>query len=208
MIQPSSVLTFWRWFLVPIYGVDGLYVIIESNHGSDTLDFIGTGGALGGDLDAIPGSWLQERYPLDSYLPGETLQVRFVFISDDEDVSEGFYLDDVRVSSEVAIEENFAVLPPKEIALSQNYPNPFMGKTTIYYNLPYSAKVNMKIFNRDGRLVKNLLNESKDAGYFYINWDGKDDNSLSQASGIYFLVFNIQNNQSLTTLRRKLLLLK
>jgi hypothetical protein len=208
MIQPSSVLTFWRWFLVPIYGVDGLYVIIESNHGSDTLDFIGTGGALGGDLDAIPGSWLQERYPLDSYLPGETLQVRFVFISDDEDVSEGFYLDDVRVSSEIGIEENFAVLPPKEIALSQNYPNPFMSKTTIYYNLPYLAKVNMKIYNRSGRLVKNLLNETKNAGYFYINWDGKDDNSQSQASGIYFLVFNIQNNQKSTTLRRKLLLLK
>ncbi len=209
MIQPNSVLTFWCWFLVPIYGVDGLYVIIESNHGSDTLDFIGTGGSLGGDLDAIPGSWLQERYPLDSYQPGETLQVRFVFVSDnDGNVSEGFYIDDVRVSSEIGIEENFTVLPPKEISLSQNYPNPFMGKTTIYYNLPYSAKVNMKIYNRSGRLVKNLLNESKDAGYFYIIWDGKDDNSRNQSSGIYFLVFKIHNGQSSTTLRRKLLLLK
>ena len=223
IIQPNSVLTFWRWFLVPIYGVDGLYVIAESNHGSDTLDFIGTGGALPpsnppptsgggqrwGEIDAIPGSWLQERYLLSSYQPGETLQIRFVFVSDnDGDVSEGFYIDDVWVYSETALEENLMVLPPKEVYLSPNFPNPFSTKTTLHYNLSQPAQISLKIYNRTGRLVRILLNESKNPGYYYISWDGKDDFSRSLSSGIYFLVFNIQNNQSTTTLRRKLMLLK
>jgi hypothetical protein len=223
IVQPNSVLSFWRWFLVPIYGVDGLYVIVESNGNSDTLDFIGTGGALPpsspphtsgggqrwGGADAIPGSWLQERYPLNSYQPGETLQIRFVFISDnDSRVSEGFYIDDVRVSSETALEENLMKLPPKEVYLSPGYPNPFLNRTTIYYNLTYAGQVNMRIYNRAGRLVRNLFNESKNAGYYYINWDVGDGNSRSLSSGIYFLVFTARNGSSTTTLRRKLIVLK
>ncbi len=208
VIQPNSVLTFWRWFLLPIYGVDGLYVIVESNNGSDTLDFIGTGGALGKEFDAIPSSWLQERYPLSSYEPGETLRIRFVFVSDNRDVSEGFYIDDVSVSSEIAIGENPMVLPPKQVYLSPGYPNPFRTRTMLYYNLPFTGQVNMKIYNRAGELVKNLLNEPKNPGYYYINWDGKDDFSQRLSSGIYFLVFTAQSNLLTTTLRRKLIVLK
>ena len=43
---PQSRLSFQRWFDVPIYGADGLYVIIDHDSVSDTLDYIGTGGAL------------------------------------------------------------------------------------------------------------------------------------------------------------------
>jgi len=206
VVQPNSVLSFWCWFLVPIYGVDGLYVIIESNHGSDTLDFIGTGGALGKEFDAIPGSWLQEKYSLNSYEPGETLQVRFVFVSDNSDVSEGFYIDDVLVRSETSVEENLMVLPPKEIYLSSGYPNPFRHRTTIYYNLPSIGQVNIKIYNRTGRLVKNLINETKDAGYYYINWDGRDDNGKILCPGVYFVVLKTKNSPK--TLSQKLILLK
>jgi hypothetical protein len=223
VIQPNSVLTFWRWFLVPIYGVDGLYVIVESNNGYDTLDFIGTGGALPpsspphtggggqrwGGADAIPGSWLQERYSLNAYQPGETLQIRLIFISDNDGrVSEGFYIDDIRVSSETALEENLMVLPPKEAYLSPGYPNPFLNRTTIYYNLPNTGQVNIKIYNRAGRLVRDLLNKAKNPGYYYTIWDGKDDYSRKLSSGIYFLALTVQNGTSTTTLRRKLILLK
>lgn len=209
VLQPNSVLSFWRWFLLPIYGVDGLYVISESRSRSETLDFIGTGGALGEELDAIPGSWLQEKYTLNSYQPGETLQIRFIFISDnDNNVSEGFYIDDVKVSSENALEENLSVLPPKEVYLSPGYPNPFINRTTIYYNLPNTGQVNMKIYNRAGRLVRDLLNEAKNPGYYYTIWDGNDNYSRRLSSGIYFLTLTVLNGFSTATLRRKLIVLK
>jgi Peptidase family C25/Propeptide_C25/FlgD Ig-like domain len=212
ILQPNSYLTFWRKFDVPIYGEDGLYAIVVSNPpeaDSDTLDFIGTGGDLGKGNDAIPGSWLQERYSLHSYLPGETLQIRFVFISDnDNNVSEGFYVDDVQVSSEVALDENLTLLSPKQAYLSPGYPNPFTNRTTIYYNLPNTGQVNMKIYNRAGRLVRNLLNETKNPGYYYTIWDGKDNSSRKLSSGIYFLTLTVQNGFSTITLRRKMILLK
>lgn len=205
---PNSVLTFWRWFSLPIYGVDGLYVIIESNQGSDTLDFIGTGGALGENFSAIPGSWLPERYDLGSYAPGETLQIRFVFVSDNYDVSEGFYLDDVQVYSQTALAENLMVLPPKAIYLSPGYPNPFTNYTTIYYNLPYSAWLNINIYNQAGKLIRNLLNEPKSPGYYYLNWDGKDNNGCKLPFGVYFLLCKIKTNHRTTTLKRKLINLR
>ncbi len=46
MVAENCSLRFWRWFSVPNYGVDGIYVIIVRKTGADTLDFIGTGGAL------------------------------------------------------------------------------------------------------------------------------------------------------------------
>lgn len=112
VIQPNSVLTFWRWFLLPIYGVDGLYVIVESNDGSDTLDFIDTGGALGKEFDTIPSSWLQERYPLSSYEPGETLRIRFVFISNNQALSEGFILMMFRLDMKLPLTKVLRFLHP------------------------------------------------------------------------------------------------
>ena len=47
MVAENCSLKFWRWFSVPNYGVDGIYVVVMRETGADTLDFIGTGGALG-----------------------------------------------------------------------------------------------------------------------------------------------------------------
>ncbi|RPI12778.1 MAG: T9SS C-terminal target domain-containing protein [Ignavibacteriae bacterium] len=70
---------------------------------------------------------------------------------------------------------------PKEYALSQNYPNPFNPLTKINYALPQGVKVSIKVYDILGRLVKELVNEYKDAGNYTITFDG-----TNYASGVYF----------------------
>ncbi|HUU44423.1 MAG TPA: C25 family cysteine peptidase, partial [Acidobacteriota bacterium] len=83
VLAPDSRLTFWDWFSVPNYGVDGCHVIVTdiSSGGVDTLDFIGTGGAL--DSALLTGNrWTQELYDLSAYPPGTNVSVRISFTSD------------------------------------------------------------------------------------------------------------------------------
>ena len=77
---------------------------------------------------------------------------------------------------------------PEKYNLEQNYPNPFNPTTTIKYALPGSSNVTIKVFNSLGNLVKTLVNEREQAGYYDITFDGKDF-----SSGVYFLQFEANN---------------
>jgi hypothetical protein len=75
---------------------------------------------------------------------------------------------------------------PREFNLSQNYPNPFNPTTTIKYELPQQADVKLEIFDMLGRQVRTLVNRSHQAGYYIINWDGRDEQGQMVASGVFF----------------------
>jgi hypothetical protein len=47
LVPQGCTLRFWRWFRTPNYGVDGIRVIVMREGVEETLDFLGTGGALG-----------------------------------------------------------------------------------------------------------------------------------------------------------------
>jgi len=100
ILGPASYLSFWLWYDVTNYGVDGIYVeIVNALSGvADTLDFIGTGGALDSALNT-GNDWLEYNYDLSFLTPGTTVRARFTFVSDAEYSydGEGFYIDDVRV---------------------------------------------------------------------------------------------------------------
>lgn len=75
---------------------------------------------------------------------------------------------------------------PKKFALYQNYPNPFNSSTTIKYDLPEKTKVKITIYDILGRRVKVLVDETHDAGYKTIVWDGTNNYNVTVASGLYF----------------------
>jgi len=50
---PGCTLRFWRWFKTPNYGVDGIRVVVMRGGIDDTLDFLGTGGALARDMNEL-----------------------------------------------------------------------------------------------------------------------------------------------------------
>lgn len=75
---------------------------------------------------------------------------------------------------------------PSTINLDQNYPNPFNPKTTINYNIPKSAYVDISIYNANGQLIRNLFSGRQEAGTNSITWDGRDDRGIAVATGSYF----------------------
>jgi hypothetical protein len=68
-----------------------------------------------------------------------------------------------------------------DCALEQNYPNPFNPSTTIRYVLPQRSHLTLTVFNTLGQAVTTLVNETQDAGYHDVRFDGS-----ALASGIYF----------------------
>jgi hypothetical protein len=92
--------------------------------------------------------------------------------------------------------------PPEQVAslsLARNYPNPFATGTVIEYSMGgrESERVLVQVYDPAGRLVRTLLDGSKEPGVHVIHWDGRDDASGLVPSGVYFCRLE-QNGRSKT----------
>ncbi|MEO0098162.1 MAG: FlgD immunoglobulin-like domain containing protein [candidate division WOR-3 bacterium] len=74
----------------------------------------------------------------------------------------------------------------KGFFLYPNYPNPFNSQTSLKYQIPYSCKVSLDIYNTAGRFVRRIVNEEQKAGIYDYTWDGKDDKGKDLPQGVYF----------------------
>ena len=88
--------------------------------------------------------------------------------------------------------------------LIKNYPNPFNPVTTLRYDLPENSHVNITIYDMLGRQVKNLINQTQDAGYRSVRWNATDDYGKPVSAGIY--LYQIQAGEFVQT--KKMMLLK
>jgi hypothetical protein len=151
-------------------------------------------------------AWREEVFDL-STLEGETVMFRFRFGSDEYVGMEGWYVDDVEISfpTTAAGEEpsDERGVPPV-FALRQNAPNPFNPVTTIRYELPVDAHVEVEIYNIAGRLVRRLVDGPVEAGYRQAIWDGTDGRGRAVASGVYLYRMSAGTFES----RRMMVLLK
>ncbi|HEY3251731.1 MAG TPA: T9SS type A sorting domain-containing protein [Ignavibacteria bacterium] len=99
--------------------------------------------------------------------------------------SDGFiYL--LRFGSLVRIKSNTIGISinsnPVNYLLLQNYPNPFNPVTKINYQLPKTSKVNLLIYDIQGRVVIRLINSGiKESG-----WHSIEFNAQNYPSGVYF----------------------
>jgi len=88
--------------------------------------------------------------------------------------------------------------------LNQNYPNPFNPTTTINYYLKENSKLSINIYNIKGQKVNTLVNNNLDSGNHTVIWNGKDNNSKSVSSGIYFYKMKTENFEQ----TKKMILIK
>jgi len=88
--------------------------------------------------------------------------------------------------------------------LMQNYPNPFNPITTLRYDLPEQVNVNIIIYDMLGRQVRTLINQTQDAGFKSVIWDGTNDFGKTVSAGIY--LYQIKAKGFVQT--RKMVLLK
>lgn len=61
---------------------------------------------------------------------------------------------------------------PSEFHLSQNYPDPFGGKTTIKFCVAYKCRVRIDLCDIKRNAIKRIMDEEKEAGTYKIEFDG------------------------------------
>jgi hypothetical protein len=70
-----------------------------------------------------------------------------------------------------------------------NYPNPFIGFTTIAYSLSSGGFITLTIRNLAGQVVKSLLNVVEPKGDYILNIETSD-----LQSGVYIVTLSLKNN--------------
>ena len=93
---------------------------------------------------------------------------------------------------------------PHAFNVYNNYPNPFNPVTTLRYDLPEDALVNITIYDIMGRIVRTLINSQQNAGFKSIQWNATNDAGSTLSAGLY--LYKIQADYLVQT--RKMVLLK
>ena len=102
------------------------------------------------------------------------------------------YLDlDIKIPEVYALEVN-------------NYPNPFNGYTNFIFQLHHDSNVDLSIYDLRGNLIKKILNDFKQSGFYKMNWNAKNQFGQEISSGVYLYSLSI-NGRSYTS---KLIFLK
>ena len=69
--------------------------------------------------------------------------------------------------------------------IEQNYPNPFNSNTKLQYKIVNEMYVNISVYDIKGAKIKTLVNEFKQAGNYYANWDATNNKGQQVCSGVY-----------------------
>ncbi|MBE9469186.1 MAG: T9SS type A sorting domain-containing protein [Bacteroidetes bacterium] len=77
--------------------------------------------------------------------------------------------------------------------LSQNFPNPFSGNTSISYVLDNNSKVELTIYNQTGQHITTLVKGYITKGKHTVTWQGTDKYGKAIPSGIYYYKLKTEN---------------
>jgi hypothetical protein len=76
---------------------------------------------------------------------------------------------------------------PRAVFLAPPAPNPARGATTLRFGLPRAARVELALYDQQGRRVRALLGGTQPAGERAIVWDGSGDSGRALPAGLYFV---------------------
>lgn len=88
---------------------------------------------------------------------------------------------------------------PQDYCLYSNYPNPFNPTTAISYDIPKVSQVTLTIFNMNGQIVDQLINQKQEPGFYSVQWDARN-----VSTGVYFYQIKADGFQQV----KKMLLIK
>ncbi len=88
---------------------------------------------------------------------------------------------------------------PTRYSLGQNYPNPFNPSTKIAYGVAKQTNVKLEVFDILGRKIATLVNESKNAGSYSVEFDAS-----KIVSGVY--IYRLSTPE--LTISKKMMLVK
>lgn len=109
----------------------------------------------------------------------QTVSIELTFTSRTTAVVHGSW------SGTIQVDEDLQRAQPAA-KLEQNSPNPFNPQTEIRYSMTAPGRVQLTIYDVQGRLVRSLVNGTQERGEHRVSWNGVDDSGGLVASGVYF----------------------
>lgn len=206
-----------------IQDISGSTVGIENAAGDDgLLVCFDDAGYLHNDLairfaSVPPMTWVTASPLVGTVIEGQSGEVVLHF--DATGLTDGLYEatlyigsndpDTASIAVDVAMTVSSGVVPagdllPRVVQFNGAVPNPFNPATDLKFSIPRDARVSLKLYDVSGRLVRSLLNDNLEAGQHQVQWNGRDDNGRSVASGTYFarlLVDGISTVKSMALVR-------
>ena len=190
-----ATLSFWaKWNTEA--GYDFVQVKVSTNNGTNWIPLVGKythpGGSsqiVGSPLyDGVQATWVKEEINLSNFV-GQNIKIRFTLQSDNGVVADGFYYDDLSVSTidgTVGIIENN---PANENVISDAIPNPAKTEFQLNYSLnKNNNNSSLYIYNSLGQEVYNLkLPNNKGNLHIITN---------SWENGVYFYMIKGNNYRS------------
>jgi len=125
--------------------------------------------------------------------PGDSSSVRFLELTLNEGDPTAWAEDGILWVYDKSDVESEGLHLPDKFTLFQNFPNPFNPVTTIGYTIPSgggSQPVQLEVFNLNGEKIRTLVNQRQTAGYYRVQWHGRNDLGRPVPSGIY--VYRLQ----------------
>ncbi len=85
------------------------------------------------------------------------------------------------------VDEDQVLETPRATSLLPSMPNPFTDRTTVRFTLSQESRVNVGVYDVNGRLVRMLARGTYAAQEHRMPWDGRDENGSPVSGGVYFL---------------------
>ncbi len=203
-LPAGSQLSFWHWIDAEVsssytgYCYDGGLLEITTDGGATWQGLTPHGGypylvRAGSTPGPFPAetpvwsgasNWTEVLVDLSTF--EGPVKLRWSFGSDGAVTAEGWYIDDVRVTTAAPSAAGGEVLVMRPV-LHPARPNPAAsGATTVRFALPRAADGRLAVYDAGGRLVRVLSEGVFTAGEHSASWDGLNAAGQPVAAGTYF----------------------
>ena len=81
---------------------------------------------------------------------------------------------------------------PVRLEFSPIWPSPSIGTARLRYGLPRAARVDLEVFDVQGRRLATLVSGDQEAGWHDVVWDGRTDVGGRAGAGLYFARFRAE----------------
>ena len=140
----------------------------------------------------------QKVYFRPEMIGGYTNGVRFKFVAEDNEnntITEAA-IDDILIrvgAASSAVPEPGATLAFRAEPAA---PSPFSLATTVRFQIPSRQRVDLRVFDAAGRLVRTVADETLGAGPHALSWDGRTEAGDPAPSGIYYAKLRAGANEA------------
>lgn len=107
---------------------------------------------------------------------------------------------DTLVTGVVAVSDYFRLRTPTDVEplpvrleFAPVSPSPSHGMAKLRYGLPRATRVDLEIFDVQGRRLSTLVAREQPAGWYNLVWEGRTDAGTRAGSGLYFVRFRAEN---------------